>query len=82
MDGIIATVIVGLIAGWLASLIVGGPFGVIGDIIVGVIGSVIGSKLFGMLGISIGGGWINAIITGTVGAIVLLLIIRLFKKAT
>lgn len=71
--------LIGLIAGWLASMIVGGPFGLIGDLIVGVIGSYIGGWLFTKMGWSAGGGTLGSILTATVGAIVLLLILRLFS---
>jgi uncharacterized membrane protein YeaQ/YmgE (transglycosylase-associated protein family) len=81
-QGLIVILIVGLIAGWLAGkLMRGAGFGIIGDIIIGIIGAFIGSWLFGYLHIGpIGGFWINAIITSTIGAVVLLLIIRLFRR--
>ena len=72
---------IGAVAGSLAGLIMkGGGFGLVGDIIVGIIGAVIGGWLFGVLGIA-AGGLIGAIITATVGAVLLLVIIRLVKKA-
>ena len=72
---------IGAVAGWLAGTITkGGGFGLVGDIIIGVIGAVVGGWLFGMMGIT-AGGLIGAIITATVGAVVLLFIIRLIKKA-
>jgi uncharacterized membrane protein YeaQ/YmgE (transglycosylase-associated protein family) len=43
------------------------------------VGGVIGSWLFGVVGISLGSGWISAIITGAIGAIVLLFVINLIK---
>ena len=71
---------IGAVAGSLAgALVKGGGFGLIGDIIVGIIGAVIGGWLFGALGIT-AGGLIGAIITATVGAVVLLVTIRLVKK--
>jgi uncharacterized membrane protein YeaQ/YmgE (transglycosylase-associated protein family) len=73
--------LIGLIAGWLASMIVGGPFGLLGDLIVGIVGSYIGGWLFGQMGWSAGGGTLGSIITATIGAIVLLLILRLFNSA-
>jgi uncharacterized membrane protein YeaQ/YmgE (transglycosylase-associated protein family) len=80
--GIIVWLIIGAIAGWLAGTILkGGGFGLIGDIIVGIIGAFIGGWLAGVLGIGIGGGLIASIITATAGAIILLLILRLFKRA-
>lgn len=80
---LIAWLVIGAIAGWLAGTFVkGGGFGLIGDIIVGVIGAFIGGWLAGMLHIHIGAGWISAIITAAVGAAVLLVILRLVRRAT
>jgi len=72
---------IGAVAGWLAGLIMkGGGFGLIGDIIVGIVGAFFGGWLFAQLGVSIGTGILNSIITATIGAIVLILIIRTLKK--
>ena len=73
--------LIGLAAGWLAGQIMkGGGFGMIGDLIVGVVGAVLGGWLFGLLGVR-AGGLFGALIVATVGAIVLLFILRLIKKA-
>ena len=73
--------LIGLAAGWLAGQILkGGGFGLWGDLIVGVIGALLGGFLFGLLGIS-AGGLLGSLITATVGAIVLLLLLRLIKRA-
>ncbi|MFX1764751.1 GlsB/YeaQ/YmgE family stress response membrane protein [Paraburkholderia sp. A1RI-2L] len=80
--GIIAWLVIGAVAGWLAGLLVkGGGFGLIVDIIVGIVGAFIGGWLAGLLGIHIGGGMISSIITAIVGAVILLFIIRLFRRA-
>ncbi|RQH08862.1 GlsB/YeaQ/YmgE family stress response membrane protein [Paraburkholderia dinghuensis] len=80
--GLIAWLIIGAIAGWLAGVLVkGGGFGLIVDIIVGIVGAFIGGWLAGVLGISVGGGWISSIITAIIGAVILLFIIRLFRRA-
>ena len=79
--GLIAFLLIGAIAGWLAGKIMsGGGFGLLGDIVVGVIGAFIGGWLFGMLGIAVGG-LIGAIICATIGAIVLLALLRVIKRA-
>ena len=71
---------VGLIAGWLAGQIVQGTgFGIIGDLIIGIVGAFIGSWLLPQLGIHLGSGIIAAIINATIGALILLLIIRLVR---
>jgi uncharacterized membrane protein YeaQ/YmgE (transglycosylase-associated protein family) len=72
--------LIGLAAGWLAGQIMkGGGFGLIGDMIVGVIGALLGGFLFGLLGISTTGK-LGALITATVGAIVLIFLLRLIKR--
>ena len=74
--------IIGIIAGWLAGLIVrGGGFGLLGDLVLGVIGAMIGGHILGVLGVSTGGGDLGNIISATIGAIVLLVIVRILKKA-
>jgi uncharacterized membrane protein YeaQ/YmgE (transglycosylase-associated protein family) len=73
--------LVGLIAGWLAGkLTKGSGFGVLGDIVIGVIGAFIGGFLFRLVGIW-AGGTIGSIIVATVGAIVLIYVVNVTKKA-
>lgn len=80
--GIIAWLIIGAIAGWLAGLLVkGSGFGIVVDIIVGIVGAFIGGWLAGLLHLQIGGGWISSIITAVIGAVILLFVIRLFKRS-
>jgi uncharacterized membrane protein YeaQ/YmgE (transglycosylase-associated protein family) len=72
---------IGAVAGWLAGVIMkGGGYGLLGDIVIGIIGAFIGGFLFGLLGIS-AGGLIGQIITATAGAVVLIFVLRLVKKA-
>ena len=58
----------------------GTGFGLIGDMVIGVIGAFLGTWLLAMFGIFIGGGVIAAIVNATIGAIVLLLIVRLVRR--
>lgn len=72
--------IVGVIAGWLAGLLVkGGGFGLIGDLVVGIFGALIGGLLFG--GSLLGGGLLGSIVVATLGAVILLVVLRVIKKA-
>lgn len=81
-QGIIMWLVIGAVAGWLAgTLVKGGGFGLIGDIVVGIVGAFIGGWLAGVLGISIGGGLIASILTATAGAVILILILRMIKRA-
>ena len=80
-SGLIIFLAIGALAGWLAGLMIkGGGFGLLGNIVIGIIGAVIGGHVFAYLGIS-AGGLIGSIITATVGAALLLFIVRLIKKA-
>ena len=81
--GIFATLIIGAIAGWLGGKIYkGSGLGLLVNIIVGILGSGVGSWLLEkVFNISLGEGWIGSIITGAIGAIVILFLMNLiFKK--
>jgi uncharacterized membrane protein YeaQ/YmgE (transglycosylase-associated protein family) len=72
---------IGAVAGWLAGVIMqGSGFGLLGDIVLGIIGAVIGGFLFGLLGFA-AVGLIGQIISATVGAVVLVFVLRLLKKS-
>jgi uncharacterized membrane protein YeaQ/YmgE (transglycosylase-associated protein family) len=80
--GILAWIVVGLIAGWLAGQVMkGGGYGVLVDIILGILGGILGGWIFGLLGIWQGGGMIGSIIVAFIGAVILVAITRLLKKA-
>jgi uncharacterized membrane protein YeaQ/YmgE (transglycosylase-associated protein family) len=80
--GFIIWIVVGLIAGWLAGQVMkGGGYGVLVDIILGILGGVLGGWVFGLLGIWPGGGILGAIIVSFVGAVILVAITRLLKRA-
>ncbi|WP_299547967.1 GlsB/YeaQ/YmgE family stress response membrane protein [Seonamhaeicola sp.] len=73
--------LVGAIAGWLAGkLMKGGGFGVLLNIVIGIIGGFVGNWLFGVLNINLLGGVIGDILTGAIGACVILFVAGLFKK--
>lgn len=78
--GILWSVIVGILAGFLAGLVLKGRgFGLIVNLIVGLIGSVIGGWLYGLMGLGTGS-VVGVLIMSTLGAIVFLGIISLFKR--
>ena len=80
--GLLAWIIVGLIAGWLAGQVMkGGGYGVLMDIVLGIVGGIVGGWLFGMLGIWPGRGMIGSIIVAFIGAIILVGITRMLKRA-
>jgi uncharacterized membrane protein YeaQ/YmgE (transglycosylase-associated protein family) len=82
IESLLVFLIVGAIAGWLAGLIVKGyGFGLLGNIVVGIVGAFIAGWLFPALGISLGTGIVAAIVHAAIGAIILLVLIRLIKRA-
>jgi uncharacterized membrane protein YeaQ/YmgE (transglycosylase-associated protein family) len=81
IEHLVVIIIVGIVAGWLAGQIVRGTgFGLIADLCIGIIGAFIGNWLFTQLDIHIGVGIVAQIISATIGAIVLLVILGLFRR--
>ena len=80
--GFLAWIFVGLVAGWLAGLVMkGGGYGIVVDIILGILGAMLGGWLFGHLGIWAAGGMVGSIIVAFVGAVILVAITRVLKRA-
>jgi uncharacterized membrane protein YeaQ/YmgE (transglycosylase-associated protein family) len=83
--GIIAWIVVGLIAGALAKFILPGddPGGIIVTILIGIAGAFVGGFVFGLVGgTGMTGFSIWSIIVATIGAIILLLLYRLIASRT
>ncbi len=76
--GIIAWIVLGLIAGWLAGMIMkGGGYGIIGDIVLGILGALIGGWITSaVLGVGISGFNVTSLVIAVVGAIILVAISR------
>lgn len=80
LETLLLWAVIGLIAGWLASVVVGGGYGLIGDIVIGVVGAFIGGWLFTRLHVhGPFGGLPGRIFVAFIGAIVLLLLLRLLR---
>ena len=78
---ILVTLIIGAAAGWLGSMIFSGSgLGLFANIVVGIIGSFVGYWLLAELGVSFGTGWIGAILTGALGALIILIVINLLFR--
>ncbi len=81
-ESLIIFLLVGAVAGWLAGMIVKGyGYGLLGNIAVGIVGAFIAGLVFPQLGLGIGSGIVAAIIHATIGAVILLFLIRLIKSA-
>ena len=80
-ESLLVIIIVGVVAGWLAGQIVQGTgFGIIGDLIIGVAGAFVGSWIMPQFHLHFGTSiMLSAIIDATLGAILLLLVIRLLR---
>ena len=81
---LLSWLVVGLIAGFLASRVIrGGGYGLIGDIVVGVVGALIGGWLattFLKMPNPVNGINIGTILVAFIGAVILLGILRLFRR--
>jgi uncharacterized membrane protein YeaQ/YmgE (transglycosylase-associated protein family) len=81
VEGLIAAIIIGAIAGWLAGQIVrGAGFGLVGNIIVGIVGALVATWLFPTIGLELGGGIVGSIIAAVIGAVIVLVIIGLIRR--
>ncbi len=78
--GIIWSIIIGGVAGWLAGQIMKSTGnGVLVNILLGIIGGMVGGFAFDLLGLS-AHGLIGQLVTATVGAILLILLARAIRK--
>jgi uncharacterized membrane protein YeaQ/YmgE (transglycosylase-associated protein family) len=79
-QSLIIILFVGLVAGWLAGKVVRGTgFGILGDIVIGIAGAFVASFLFPRLGIHIGVGLVSEVIYSAIGAVILLVVVRLVR---
>jgi len=81
LGSILAMLIVGALAGWLAGLLVRGQgFGLGGNIVIGIVGAVLAGFIFPALGWGDGDGFIVSVLHATIGAVILLVLIRVIKR--
>jgi uncharacterized membrane protein YeaQ/YmgE (transglycosylase-associated protein family) len=81
METFLVWIAIGLIAGWLASAALGGGFGPLGDVIVGIVGAFLGGFAFHALRLKLPfDGLAATIFVAFVGAVLLLLILRLLRR--
>jgi uncharacterized membrane protein YeaQ/YmgE (transglycosylase-associated protein family) len=82
IESLLVFLVIGGVAGWLGGLMVKGfGFGLLGNIVVGIVGAFIAGWLFPTLGFSLGSGIVAAILHATIGAVVLLVLLRVIKRA-
>jgi Predicted membrane protein len=74
-------ILVGLIAGWATGKIMkGSGYGVLMDIGLGIVGAIVGGMLLGVLGISTPGGLLPTILLAILGAVVVVVVVRLLRR--
>jgi uncharacterized membrane protein YeaQ/YmgE (transglycosylase-associated protein family) len=81
--GILGTILIGGLAGWIAEKLTGSDIGIFLNIIVGIIGSFIGAFIANALGIRLGEifqGWFwGNLLVSVFGAVVLLIVLKLLR---
>ncbi len=78
--GVILWIVIGLIAGWLATQIIGGRArGLLRNLAIGLVGAIVGGLIFSSLAIT-PTGFLGALVSATLGAIVILLIWGAFRR--
>jgi uncharacterized membrane protein YeaQ/YmgE (transglycosylase-associated protein family) len=81
ITGLLIALLIGAVAGFLAGQVVKGHgFGILGNIIVGILGALVFGYLFGNFNL-LNSTILNEIAGGTIGAVILLFLIGLIKKA-
>jgi len=79
--GWIAAIIIGGIAGWLAEQFMKSDMGLLMNIVLGIVGAAIASAILSIFGIALGG-WIGYLITGFIGACLLIWVVRAIRGRT
>ena len=80
-NGLIGSIILGILAGYIASRIMkGGGFGCLWNLVLGIVGSFVGGFLFGLLHIAEPAGFIGQLVMAVVGAVVVLWLAAKLKR--
>lgn len=81
-QSLLTFLIIGAVAGWLGSAIVKSEkMGLLGNIVVGIVGAFIAGYVLPIVGFAFGDGLLGSILNATIGAVILLVLIRVFKRA-
>ena len=79
--GVLAWILIGLIAGYLAAKVTNAPRGILRNLIIGLIGSLFGGFLFTKLGLHVMPDFWGELITATIGAVVFLALWQAIRRA-
>ncbi len=73
---------IGLVAGWAAGKIMkGSGYGLVMDLVLGIIGAIVGGWIMRVLGFYTTGGLVPNILVAILGAVFVVALVRLLKKA-
>lgn len=75
---ILGAIVIGILAGWIAEQIMGREHGLVTNLIVGIVGAFLGAFIASALGVGFAGFW-GSLIVSTIGAVVLLAIVGMFR---
>ena len=79
--GWIAAILIGGVAGWLAEMVMKSNMGLLMNIVLGIIGAVVLNAILQALNIgSFGVGWLAYLITGFIGACILIFVGRMVRQ--
>jgi uncharacterized membrane protein YeaQ/YmgE (transglycosylase-associated protein family) len=79
--GLIAWLVVGLVAGWLAGQFMrGGGYGLVGDVVLGIIGASVGGFLFSFFVPGASVGLLGSIVVAFIGAVILIALARALSR--
>ena len=76
---IIGAIVIGILAGWIAEQIMGREHGLLTNLVVGVVGAFLGAFIASLLGVGFAGFW-GSLVVSSIGAIVLLAIVSMFRR--
>lgn len=77
--GFLGAIVIGTLAGWVAAQVTHREQGVVTNMIVGLVGALLGGLLARALGLTFVGVW-GSLVVSTIGAIVLLVALDLFRR--
>ncbi len=81
IQSLLVMLIVGALAGWLAAQIVAGRgFGLLANMVLGIVGAFLAGIILPVIGLTLGGGLLASLVHATLGAVVLLVLVRLVKR--
>lgn len=79
--GWITAIIVGGLAGWIAEKVMKSDMGLLMNIVLGIVGALVLNAVLALVGVSLGTGWIAYLITGIIGACILIFIGRAIRSS-